>query len=473
MLPGQTNSKRANILVVDDAPENLKLLLNTLTEQGYWVRCAKSGALAIAGSQAMPPDLVLLDIMMPHMDGYEVCQKFKQSASTRDIPIIFLSALDDGLDKSKAFEPGGDDYIAKPFNINEVLARIKHQLELKQQQQRLQQLATQYRQANQELRDTCTFFQEVLDSQTDSIAAFQSVRDDQGQITYFEQKVMNAAFGQLLGAQTEDFRGDRDHLKLIAPEADYNLFELCVQVVEGHSPLKREMQCRQGDAQQWLEVVATRLRDGVVTRLRNISDVKQRMVTLELAKRELHALATTDQLTHIANRYCFDLYLQREWQRSLRDQQPLSLLLGDIDKFKRYNDLCGHSVGDRCLQAVAHAIHGTIKRPMDLVARYGGEEFAILLPNTPLEGAVKLASRVQTAVRGLRLTDTQCAECEQVRISLGVAAVIPQIQSGSQELVEAADQALYQAKTWGGNTTCVETEFQRDSPQSCHNTTKQ
>lgn len=467
------SSKRANILVVDDAPENLKLLLNTLTEQGYWVRCAKSGALAIAGSQAMPPDLVLLDIMMPHMDGYEVCQQFKQGANTRDIPIIFLSALDDGIDKSRAFELGGDDYIAKPFNINEVLARIKHQLEIKQQQQRLQQLASQYRQANQELQDACTFFQEVLDSQTDSIAAFQSVRDEQGQITYFEQKVMNAAFGQLLGAQSEDFKGDREHLKLMAPEAEYDLFALCVQVVEGHGPLRRELLCWQGDTQHWIEVVATRLRDGVVTRLRNISDVKERLATLELAKRELHALATTDQLTQIANRYCFDLYLQREWPRSLRDQQPLALLLGDIDKFKRYNDLCGHSVGDRCLRAVAQAIRGTIKRPTDLVARYGGEEFAILLPNTPVEGAVQLASRIQTAIRGLRLPDTPCAECQQVRISLGVAVLIPRLQSDAQTLIEAADQALYQAKTWGGNTTCVETEFQPNSPQSCHNSTKQ
>ena len=138
---------KAKILIVDDLPDNLRLLSTTLTREGFDVRSAISGPLAIMGIESDPPDLILLDISMPDMDGFEVCQYLKGNAETYDIPIIFISALDDVLDKVKAFEIGGVDYITKPFTIAEVLARIHLQLEL---QDLKQQLKTQ----NQQLKDT-------------------------------------------------------------------------------------------------------------------------------------------------------------------------------------------------------------------------------------------------------------------------------------------------------------------------------
>lgn len=139
--------EQGDLLIVDDLADNLRVLSNTLSSQGYRVRCVKNGAMALVGAKAVPPDVILLDIRMPEMDGYEVCQRLKVEPETRDIPIIFLSALDETVDKAKAFEVGGADYITKPFQVEEVLARVKNQLTIQrlkkavaQQGQRLAQL---------------------------------------------------------------------------------------------------------------------------------------------------------------------------------------------------------------------------------------------------------------------------------------------------------------------------------------------
>lgn len=130
---------QGTILVVDDTPENLQLLTTTLRQQGYEVSCAISGEVALNSVQHISPDLILLDVRMPVMDGYQVCQVLKASVQTQDIPVLFLSASDDVSDKVKAFEVGGADYITKPFQIGEVLARVQHQLKLRELQKRLEQ----------------------------------------------------------------------------------------------------------------------------------------------------------------------------------------------------------------------------------------------------------------------------------------------------------------------------------------------
>lgn len=136
----QTDSEKANILIVDDTPDNLHLLSAMLSQQGYEVRCVINGSAAIMGAMADPPDLILLDIKMPQMSGYEVCERLKASEKTRDIPVIFLSALNEVFDKIRAFEAGGVDYITKPFEIREVLVRIKNQLNLQAAKAKIQQL---------------------------------------------------------------------------------------------------------------------------------------------------------------------------------------------------------------------------------------------------------------------------------------------------------------------------------------------
>ncbi|HEY9707058.1 MAG TPA: response regulator, partial [Oculatellaceae cyanobacterium] len=133
-----TSDSKGNILVVDDTPANLRLLVGILTEKGYKVRPVPNGELALSAARGFPPDLILLDIMMPEMNGYEVCSELKADERTRDIPVIFISAINDVLDKVKAFSVGGVDYITKPFHVEEVLARVAAHLTICNLQKNLQ-----------------------------------------------------------------------------------------------------------------------------------------------------------------------------------------------------------------------------------------------------------------------------------------------------------------------------------------------
>lgn len=142
---------KGNILIVDDTPDNLRLLSSTLMKRGYKVRSVINGAMALMGAQAAPPDLIMLDIKMPDMDGYEVCQRLKADERTREIPVIFISALDEVLDKVKAFSNGGVDYIQKPYQVEEVLARIENQLTIRRLQMQLQAQNRQLQQTQAEL----------------------------------------------------------------------------------------------------------------------------------------------------------------------------------------------------------------------------------------------------------------------------------------------------------------------------------
>lgn len=167
---------------------------------------------------------------------------------------------------------------------------------------------------------------------------------------------------------------------------------------------------------------------------------------LKEANEQLKKIAFLDGLTQVANRRRFEAYLSHEWRRLARDQMPLSLILCDIDYFKKFNDVYGHQAGDSCLRRVAGAISRSVKRPADLVARYGGEEFAVILPGTDLAGAEKVAEDMRLAVRGRRIPHGGSDVQPFVTLSLGVATCQPAAHNRSEALVRRADEALYQAK---------------------------
>ncbi|WP_410244029.1 diguanylate cyclase domain-containing protein [Arthrospira sp. PCC 8006] len=173
---------------------------------------------------------------------------------------------------------------------------------------------------------------------------------------------------------------------------------------------------------------------------------------LQMAHQELEKVYNLDALTGIPNRRHFDHVLQQEWLQLQREQQPLSIIMCDIDYFKCYNDTYGHIAGDKCLQKVAHALKKCLKRPRDLVARYGGEEFVILLPNTPTEGAIEISQQIQEAVFELNMEPGAIpANFQRVTMSMGIASQIPTPQQSPTQLIFAADCALYQAKNNGRN----------------------
>ena len=176
---------------------------------------------------------------------------------------------------------------------------------------------------------------------------------------------------------------------------------------------------------------------------------------LQIANQQLEVYSQTDGLLGIANRQCFDRRLVDEWNRAIRDQLPLGLLMIDVDFFKNYNDEYGHLGGDSCLQAVARVAASKMVRAVDLLARYGGEEFVVILPHTALAGAKKVAESIRAAVSALAIPHRASAVAEYVTVSIGVASLLPDRSAQASDAVLAADRALYLAKQQGRNRVCV------------------
>ncbi|MDM8522458.1 response regulator [Desulfococcaceae bacterium HSG8] len=212
----QSDTEQSDILIADDTPENLHILMQILTEQGYQVRPVLNGELAFQVAQKSLPDLILLDILMPGTDGYEVCRRLKAGERTRDIPIIFISALDETGDKVRAFELGGVDYITKPFQEEEVLARVrthlslrKMQMQLQTQNQRLQQEIHERKQTELALRESEEKLGTIMNAAADAIILL----DDQGKVIY-----SNPASEKIFGYNVEELKGKEMHSLLIPAE---------------------------------------------------------------------------------------------------------------------------------------------------------------------------------------------------------------------------------------------------------------
>ena len=396
---------KINILVVDDTRDNLRLLSNMLKEQGYQVRPVPDGQRAITAAHAKLPDLILLDILMPGMDGYTVCKELKAAEDTCDVPIIFISALNETFDKIKAFTAGGVDYISKPFQAEEVLARVKNQLTIQQQKRLLQEEIERHKQTEEILYQSRAMLTNVLNSSLDGIMAFQSVRNAQGRITDFQWLVANPVASKTLGMADNDLIGKhlREHFPRLHGDG---LCEAYVSVVETGDVLNKEVfydeaslkDVALGDValKGWFHFVAVKLGDGFALTFRDITERKQ--MELDLARQ-----TNLDGLTKIANRHCFDEQFEKEWRRCRREQQPLALMMSDVDHFKPYNDTYGHQMGDECLIQIANALTHVTRRPGDVVARYGGEEFVVILPYTSSTGARQVAEALQTELQRLQI----------------------------------------------------------------------
>lgn len=319
------DNKTIKILVVDDQPSNLRFLSNVLTEHGYQVQRAISGQLALNAATASPPDLILLDIMMPDLDGYEVCQRLKSGEKTKSIPVIFLSILDEVRDKLKAFRVGGIDYITKPFQVEEVLARIEKQIYL-------QKLQKQLKEQNDKLQESQSLLAGILNSSLDGVAALSAVRDSQGTIVDFQWILLNRTIEQMLGKKSEELLG-KSFLEAIPQHRENGLFDSYISVVETGNSLDQEF-CfsHENISDCWLQIVAVKLNDGFVVTVRDITDRKQvqqqLQASLEVQTRYAQDLARSNaELEQFAYVASHDL------------QAPLSTIAGYAQLLEaRYQD---------------------------------------------------------------------------------------------------------------------------------------
>ncbi|BAY66211.1 two-component response regulator [Calothrix brevissima NIES-22] len=268
----QNEDPKGNILIVDDLIENLHFLNDILSKQGYKVRSVTNGNMALRTIRNNPPDVILLDIKMPDIDGYQVCSILKAESETSDIPIIFLSALNEVFDKVKAFEVGGVDYITKPFQTEEVIARIQTHLTLQQQKRQLRQEIEKHQQTAEILYQSRALLASLLNSSRDGIAAMQAVRDMlTGEIEDFRYLLVNPVLAKIFGKKREELTnnlGQKQFLDKLIP----GLFEQLMQVVETGETLVKEFFLVTNMQTKCYELIAVKLGDGFSMTIREIKD---------------------------------------------------------------------------------------------------------------------------------------------------------------------------------------------------------
>lgn len=472
------------ILIVDDQTNNLKVLRVILELVGYKLTFAKNGEQALERVANARPNLILLDLMMPDMDGLQFCEILKKlHPEFALIPIIFLTASHEKEHLLKAFELGAVDYITKPFSKPELLARVKTHLELhhlreqavkQAEQERIISSITQRIHYFLNLNDTLdtvtsklqTFLtaDRVFIARCLTISEFIIVAEASiPELPLLSQpKLLNLEWLQQenqplefiynwsieLGESTIP-KVHQDWLKTHQVKA-----ELLVPVFQEDKLWGVLIAHRYQQVQTWTfeeTGILLRIVDQLAIAIQH-SELHQKLQT---ANQKLEHLANTDSLTQIPNRRCFDCHIDREWKRLKREQLPLSLILCDIDYFKKYNDFYGHPQGDICLQKVAKAISSVIKRPSDLVSRYGGEEFAIILPNTDLAGVIQVVQMIQRTLAELKIPHLQ-SDCNQyVTLSLGISSLVPSADLTPEQFIKIVDRALYDAKDKGRNQYAI------------------
>lgn len=311
MNPDSKTENKGNILIVDDLPENLQLLSDALLKLEYTVRSVTSGRMALKTVQVKRPDVILLDVKMPEMDGYQVCRILKQDESFSNIPVIFISALDDVFDKLTAFNSGGIDYITKPFQIEEVVARLENQLTIQRQQRLLEQEVIQRRETEEVLYQSRALLASVLNSSLDGVAALQAVRDPiTGDIQDFSCLVVNPVIARAFGNRREDAIG-KLVLKKLLSRLDAQLFDRFVNIVETGETLQQDFYYKSGTS-SWFNFVAVKLGDGFSITIRDITaqkeaefQLQQQAENLELTLRELKRtqaqLIQSEKMSSIGN----------------------------------------------------------------------------------------------------------------------------------------------------------------------------
>lgn len=425
----------AKILIVDDRPENLRVLSALLQNAGYTVMPAPSGKLALETVHNNPPDLVLLDVNMPGMDGYEVCAKLKSIPNIAKTPIIFISAHNDTDIKIKAFTEGGVDFITKPFQAEEVLARIEIHLSLR------------YTEANLErrLRERTA---ELMESEEKYRRLVETIREDyffytrtvDGDVQYVSPSiatVLGYLRGEFLGPIEKTMKASRVNASFLNSLAN-------TPPAEGRQA-EIEMLDKSG-GEHWLEVIETPHYDksGALVAIEGIvHDISER----KRLERLLYQKAFYDDITGLPNRVLVFDRLKQTIARHGTPHQNFAFVFLDVDRFKWVNETMGHFAGDTLVQRIGSRLTDTVDSK-NTVARMGGDEFGLILEN--LDTNDNASGICEDIIESFKAPFTLKGKKVFLTPSMGVA-LFPSHGDSPEELIRHADLAMYESKAAGGN----------------------
>jgi two-component system cell cycle response regulator len=445
----------ARILVVDDIEANVRLLEAKLTAEYYKVLTAGDGptALALAGSEK--PDIVLLDVMMPGMDGFSVCRRLKDDPETRHIPVVLVTALDGRTDRVEGLEAGADEFLTKPIDDVMLFARVRSLTRLKAVIDELREREASGRRmgviagAGARLGGSGGRILIVDDNarQAERVCAELAV-EHRPFVESEADKALLSAKGPvdlvIVNALSRGFDGLRLAAQIRSDDATRGLPVLAVVDFDDRPKVVKALEIGVND-------ILAKPVDPQELAARARSQIRRKRYTDYLRDNLDHSLelAVTDQLTGLHNRRYMNGRLEALVRRAASGGEPVACLAIDIDHFKKVNDSYGHAVGDEVLREFAVRLASNV-RAIDLPVRYGGEEFVVVMPDTRLEDAFRIAERLRLHVAGSPFRVMGGEELLSVTISIGVAA------SGgtgdvSQTLLRRADEAMYEAKSAGRN----------------------
>ncbi|PCJ41998.1 MAG: PleD family two-component system response regulator [Alphaproteobacteria bacterium] len=451
----------ARVLVVDDVIHNVKLLEAKLTSEYFEVLTAMNGEEALEIIDKENPDIVLLDVMMPGMDGFEVCRRIRANAKSSHIPVIMVTALDQTKDRVAGLEAGADDFLTKPVLDLPLFARVRSLVRLKVLMDELRMRETtgegfgisvgtdlsrniNLSNAKVLLIEDYTRVAERIKTYMTDLAAVDVDTVESGEIT----------------------TGNLDQYDLFIISLNLNSIDglrLCSQLrsTENTRRIPILVLVEGGDNTQMVKAMELGVADYIARPIdrhelvaRAKSQIRQKRYADRLRRNMQKSIemAMTDAVTGLYNRHFLSTHLDNLMSKENEKRKKVSLLMMDLDKFKLVNDTYGHASGDEVLHEFARRISNDI-RNIDLAARFGGEEFVIVMPETNLEYAHFVAERLRMSIAGELFEISGSDSPIPITVSIGLAIAGDKNLSSSKLLV-AADKALYQAKERGRNQVC-------------------
>jgi len=452
----------ARVLVVDDVSTNVKFLEARLSAEYFDVTTASNGAEALTLCERGECDIVLLDVMMPDMDGFEVCRRLKSNPATHHIPVVMVTALDQPSDRVRGLDVGADDFLTKPVNEMALISRVRSLTRLKM--------------VTDELRMRALTSREIGLESPEREAVAEAGRN--GRILIVDDRPSSyERIAAMLGEHAVEVEAEPAEALIRAAEGDYELIIVSLSL-ENFDGLRLCSQLRSVDRTRHIPILViadpdsdARLARGLeigvndyLVRPLDKNEMLARVRTQIKKKRYAERLrdnvqmsieaAITDALTGLHNRRYMETHLNALVEQAASHGKPIAVLVLDIDFFKAINDTHGHDAGDDVLREFALRIRKSI-RNIDLACRYGGEEFVIVMPETDMGVATMVAERLRRAVAGESFPVQQGMKLLNVTLSIGLAT-LSDAGGDAAAILKRADQALYRAKRDGRNRVAAD-----------------